>query len=130
MQTAFQVAEENRHGLDAALVGQVFQAGFLNNLRRGAVLAVQLGLEIQFLQLGIGKYKEILEGRHRNSWVELGGTVPPATYIIGRRSKGSAIAIFYGVYRGRGVRPAGGILIDSGTPAPRRAVKLLPEKQK
>ena len=53
MQAAFKVAEQDGHGLDALFVGQVLQAFFLNLVWGNAVLALLLGLQVQFFQLFI-----------------------------------------------------------------------------
>ena len=51
MQPAFEVAEQHCDGLDALLVGEVFQAFFLNFVDGRTLLPLLLGLQIQFLQL-------------------------------------------------------------------------------
>ncbi len=61
VQAAFEVGEQHRDRLDALFVGQILEAVFLNLVRRYAVLALLLGLQVQLLQLFIRKSEEIAQ---------------------------------------------------------------------
>ncbi len=54
MQTAFEVAEEDRDCLDALLIGQILDALFLDFVRGDAVFALLFGLQIELFELVIG----------------------------------------------------------------------------
>ncbi len=55
VEPAFQVAEQDRDGLDALLVRQVLEALLLNHMHRNAVHPLLLGREIQLLKLCVGE---------------------------------------------------------------------------
>jgi len=59
MQSTFEVAEEHGDSLDALLVRQILQTGFLNLVVGNAFLAVIFRLEIQLFQLVIREREEV-----------------------------------------------------------------------
>src|SRR6185369_13490110 len=60
VQPAFEVAEQQRHGLDPLLVSQVLEALLLNLLHGNAFHSLILGVQIQFFQFRIRKSQKIL----------------------------------------------------------------------
>ena len=64
MQTAFQVAEQHRHGLDPPLIGQILQPLFLDHVRGNALLALLLGRQVQVFKLAVGKFQKITKFTH------------------------------------------------------------------
>jgi len=61
VEAAFQVAEQDRHRLNALLVRQVLQALFLNLVHGDAALPLRLGSQIQFFQLPVGERQKVLQ---------------------------------------------------------------------
>ena len=61
MEAAFEVAEQDRDGLDALLVGQVLEALFLDLVHGGAAQALGFRLQIQIFQFGVRKLQKVLE---------------------------------------------------------------------
>ena len=59
MQPAFEIAEQHGDGLDALLVGEIFQALFLDFVGSDAVLALLFGLQIQLFQFVIGNARKL-----------------------------------------------------------------------
>ena len=77
MQAAFEVAEENGDGLDAFFVGEVFDALFLNLVRRDALHALVLGLEVQLFEFLIGERQKITQFSRHDS--------PRMTEVVAKR---------------------------------------------
>ena len=59
VQPAFEVAEQHRNRLDAALVGQVLETLFLDDIGSNALPALLLGLQVQVLEFCVGKFQVI-----------------------------------------------------------------------
>ena len=69
VQAAFEVAEQQCHGLDALLVREVLEAFFANLLGRNAFGALLLGVHVQLFQFAIGKLKKVLQlNAHGSPW--------------------------------------------------------------
>ncbi len=60
VQPAFEVAEQQGHGLDSLLVRQVLEALLLNLVYRNACHPLLLGTQVQFFQFGIGEPQKVL----------------------------------------------------------------------
>jgi hypothetical protein len=61
VQAAFEVAEQDRDGFDALLVGLILEALLLYLVHRHATLTLRLGGEIQVFELSIGECQKVLE---------------------------------------------------------------------
>ena len=61
MQPAFEIAEKNRHRLDALFVGEIFQPVFLNLVRGGAISALLLRLQVEFFEFVVRECQEIAQ---------------------------------------------------------------------
>ena len=61
VEAAFEIAKEDRDGLDALLVGQVLEALLLNLVHGRAAEALGFGLQIQLFQFRIGESQKVLE---------------------------------------------------------------------
>ena len=61
MQPALEVAEQHGHSLDSFFVGEIFETVFLNLVRRDAVPALLLCLEVKFFQFVVGQCQEIAQ---------------------------------------------------------------------
>ena len=71
MQTAFEVAKEDRDGLDPLLVRQVLDTLFLNSVGGDAVLALLFGFQVELFELVIGQRKKITKfSRHESPSVD------------------------------------------------------------
>src|SRR5579859_4416997 len=53
MQPAFKIAEEHGYGLDALLIGQILEPGFLDLVHGNAIFALLLRLQVQVFQFVI-----------------------------------------------------------------------------
>ena len=59
VQPAFEIAEQNRYGLNATLVGQILQPFFLDHIRGDALLALLFCGQVQVFQLRVGKFQKL-----------------------------------------------------------------------
>ncbi len=60
VQTAFEVAEHDGHGLDPLLIREVFEALFPDLVDRNALQTLFLGGQIQLFQLSVGEFEKIV----------------------------------------------------------------------
>ncbi len=59
MQAAFEVAEQDRHCLNALFIGEVLDALFLNLVGGNARFALFLGFQVELFELGIREHQKI-----------------------------------------------------------------------